>query len=199
VVRADANTLIDALGRRDPAAGTAPTRFRTATILVTRDALASPDMMSFYSYMTERAEWRTRVLTHGGFAKETGQPFFVATGERGTLEVHLERGLADIELTPSTATTGESSAESSAGLQIKVASRSSIAPTAPVTFECSGLPAGASCTFEPATVTATPAGHTATLTINAGVAAVRGSYEIVVKAQAGDARHSTALTLVVAK
>ncbi|MGH9203536.1 MAG: choice-of-anchor X domain-containing protein, partial [Vicinamibacterales bacterium] len=95
VLRVGVNDILNAAGPRIPPYGEAPSRFRLATILVTRSGLASAEMMSLYSWMTERAEWRARVPTHSGFTKQSGQPFYLATGGRGTLEMDLDLGQPD--------------------------------------------------------------------------------------------------------
>ena len=74
-----------AIGPRIPDSTISQKAFRTAVIIVTRDALLSPDAMSFYSYFAKRAESQTPVAGHSGFLKHTVQPFAVSTRGIGTL------------------------------------------------------------------------------------------------------------------
>ncbi len=84
-----AQDVISHVGPRVPAAGVAPTSFRIATILVTRDGLASPEAMALYSWFADRAEARSPTAIHSGFLKQLGMPFYVATGGRASLDTHL--------------------------------------------------------------------------------------------------------------
>jgi len=64
-----------------------------------------------------------------------------------------------------------------------------------VTLACSGLPSGATCAFNPASV---PAGTaTSSLTLSTASSTVAGTYSIEVQASAGSLTHQVALTLVV--
>ncbi|HXZ40390.1 MAG TPA: VCBS repeat-containing protein [Terriglobales bacterium] len=64
-----------------------------------------------------------------------------------------------------------------------------------VTLSCSGLPSGAGCTFNPATV---PKGSaTSTLTITISTATAVGTYAVTVTGTSGALVHSTAVSLVV--
>ena len=77
-----------------------------ATILVTRDGLVSQEAMWLYSWFVDRAEWRAPVPIHSGFVKQTGMPFYVATGQRASLDMRVALAQADFSLlpTPGTAT-----------------------------------------------------------------------------------------------
>jgi hypothetical protein len=90
VTRVRAQDVINAVGPRVPAAGAAPTHFRTATILVTRTALAPPEAMALFSALAERAEGQAATMVHEGFLKQLHSPFFVAAGGRGTLDTQLD-------------------------------------------------------------------------------------------------------------
>jgi hypothetical protein len=198
VIRVGANDIVNAVGPRVPPYGEAPTRFRLATILVTRNGLASPEMMSLYSWMSERAEWRARVPTHSGFLKESGQPFFVATGGRGTLEMDLDLGQPDFALVPSTAD-ATVAAGASASYSIAVSSRQRTFD-ATVTLSCGSLPANASCQFQSPDIVPGSSGQSTGLTISTrgsvGTTA-RGTYVVIVNGSSGSARHATAVTLTV--
>ena len=89
VQRVSVQDIINRYGPRVPAAGATPPTFRLATVLVTRDDLATPEGMWLYSWFTERAESQTRLAVHSGFVKEIGQPFYLATGGRGTLDTRV--------------------------------------------------------------------------------------------------------------
>jgi len=165
LTRVGADDVVRQFGLRVPAYGDAPNRFRVATILVTRDELATPETMWLYSWMVDRAELKTRVPTHSGFTKEIGQPFFVATGGRGSLDMRLDfaGAPADFALVPTpgvqTVATG-----ASAEFAIAVEPRGTGFP-AGVTLGCGTLPSGFSCAFSQATVTPGPDGATVMLTI----------------------------------
>jgi hypothetical protein len=78
--------LISAMGLRAPVYAAAPSRFRVATILVSRDGLVSADAMRLYDHFSARAEGLNAVPTHEGFLKEMANPFAAATRGRGHLD-----------------------------------------------------------------------------------------------------------------
>lgn len=183
MTRVPIGDVVAALGPRTPAYGDAPATFRTATILVTRDGLASPEMMSLYSWLTERAEWRARVPTHSGFAKELGTPFHVATRGRGALQVDVDMRRPDFSVTAVSST------------EIVVAPlRGSF--DAPITLTCEMLPMNASCAFDPPVVTPGVETRTVRLTVaTSGVAS--GTYAVMLRARSGREQHSTAVSISV--
>lgn len=89
VTRVSAQDVVAGVGPRVPAAGEAQSGFRIATILVTPGGFASPELMSLYTFFAARAESRVSLPAHEGFAKYVGNPFFVATRGRGTLDAQL--------------------------------------------------------------------------------------------------------------
>jgi len=181
-------------GPRVPAYGQAPNNFTTATILVTRDGLASQEMMWFYSWMAERSEWRTRVPTHGGFAKELGYPFYLATNRRGTLQTDIDLRRPDFAVTPGSPLVTVR-AGTDALYEIAVFSRQSTFE-APVTLSCESLPTNATCAFQSSAVTPGASGQTTVMSIaTRGVAT--GTHIVIVTGRNGDEKHSTAVTLVV--
>jgi hypothetical protein len=181
-------------GPRVPAYGQAPNNFTMATVLVTRNGLASPEMMSFYSWMAERAEWRTRVPTHSGFVKELGQPFYLATGRRGTLQMDIDLRRPDFAVTPGTPSVTVR-AGTEALYEIAVFSRGSTLD-APVTLSCESLPANATCAFQSNTVTPGAGGQTTVMSISTATVAA-GTHIVIVTGRNGDEKHSTAVTLIV--
>jgi len=194
MTRVGVNDVIASAGPRVPAFGAAPTNFKMATILVTREGLASREAMSFYSWMAERAEWRTRVPTHSGFSKELGQPFFVATGRRGTVQMDIDLGRADFAVTPGTPSATVSRG-TDALYEIAVFSRRSTFE-APVSLTCESLPVNAICNFQSASLTPGAGGQTTVMSIaTTGVAT--GTHIVIVTGRNGDEKHSTAVTLVV--
>jgi hypothetical protein len=200
VTRLSARDVISQYGARNPAAGDAPTRFRMATILVTRDGLASPETMALYSWLADRAEWRVPVPTHGGFVKEIGMPFHVATGERATLDMRVAIADSDFSLLP---TIG--SAAVNAGSRATFTLR--VAPTGArfdddVTFSCGTLPANVACSFSPNRIAPGTAGADVTLTVTTGdpppsPRAAAGTYTILVEGSSSTGRHNTAISLTV--
>ncbi len=200
VTRLSAQDVIAQYGARNPAVGDAPTRFRMATILVTRDGPASPETMSLYSWLVDRAEWRVPVPTHGGFVKETGMPFHVATGARATLDMRVATAEPDFSLLP---TTGSATAD--AGSRATFTLR--VVPTGArfdtdVTFSCGSLPANAACSFSPSRIVPGEGGADVVLTITTGNPApsartAAGTYTILVDGTSSTARHNTAVSLTV--
>lgn len=194
MTRVGVNDVIASAGPRVPAFGAAPTNFKMATIIVTRDGLASREMMSFYSWMAERAEWRTRAPTHSGFEKELGQPFYVATGRRGTVQMDIDLRRADFAVTPGTPSATVSRG-TEALYEIAVFSRRSTFD-APVSLTCESLPVNATCNFQAASLTPGEGGQTTVMSIaTTGVAT--GTHLVIVTGRNGDEKHSTAVTLVV--
>lgn len=196
-----AQDVIGRVGPRTPQVGAAPTRFRVATILVTRDAVASDEAMWLYSWLVDRADWRAPVAVHAGLLKEIDRPFFVATGERASLDLDVGAAVSDFSLVP---TPGASSiaAGASASYTIRVT------PTRPgfsgeVVLSCGTLPAHASCTFSPARVV--PSTNFADVTMTIGTddaqgAAERvepGQYIVAVIATSGQVQHNTVVSLTV--
>jgi len=181
-------------GPRVPAFGQAPTSIRLATIIVTRDGLLSPEAMSFYSWTNERFEWRTCVPTHSGFSKQLGQPFFVATGGRGSLQVDIDLGRADFAVTP---TTADATVAAGAEARYEIAVTSRRSPfTAPVTMTCESLPENATCSFASASLTPGDGGQTTALSIATANVAT-GTHTVIVTGRNGNEKHSTAVTLTV--
>ena len=194
MTRVRVSDVIAAVGPRTPAFGQAPTTIRMATILVTRDGLASPEAMWLYSFMTERAEWRARVPTHSGFAKELGQPFFVATRGRGSLEVDIDLRRPDFAVVPGVAEITVP-AGTPARYQITAFSRQSTFD-GEVTLSCDSLPANATCTFEQPSVIPGGGGQTTVLTIGTANVA-RGTHVVIVNGKSGAEKHATAVSLSV--
>ena len=195
VERVNAQTIIGAVGPRVPAYGDAPANFRLATILVTRDGLASAEMMWFYSWLAERAEWRVAVPTHSGFAKETVPPFFAATRGRGTVEMDIDLGQPDFALAPAD---GEMAvgAGGAAAYTLTVSSRRRSFDS-PVVLSCGSLPAGVECRFEPAEVAPGSSGGRVTLTVATTASTIAGRHVIQVTGRAGEQSRSTAIAITV--
>src|SRR5262249_5266900 len=106
---------------------------------------------------------QSRVPVHSGFVKELGQPFYVATGGRGTLDMRVEIGQPDFSLvsTPASQTV---TAGSPASYSISaMPARSGFDTT--IVFACGELPAHARCTFVPDQVTPGTTGQDTVLTI----------------------------------
>src|SRR5262249_15337099 len=78
-----------AIGPRIPDSTAAQKNFRVAVIVVSRDALLSPDAMSFYSLFAQRAELQTAVAIHSGFDKGVAQPFALSTRGLGSMTTRL--------------------------------------------------------------------------------------------------------------
>ena len=164
VQRVSVQDIINRYGPRVPAAGTAPTTFRLATVLVTRDELATQEMMWLYNWFAERAESQTRVAVHSGFLKELGQPFYLATGGRGSLDTRIAAvGQDDFRLVPTPAST--SVAAGSAATYTISAMPQLANFNGTVSFSCAGLPAHAACAFSLSQVVPGATGKDVVLTI----------------------------------
>ncbi len=81
--------LIASAGTRVPDAASSKKSFRFATILVTRDALLSPDEMAYYSYFARRGEELGPIPTSSGFVQALTNPFFTATGGRARINMQV--------------------------------------------------------------------------------------------------------------
>jgi hypothetical protein len=89
VTRVTAQDVIRGAGPRVPDVFGSPVNFRIATILVTREGLASPETMWLYSAMAARAEGRTPTAVHAGLVKFKASPFFVATRGLATIDTRV--------------------------------------------------------------------------------------------------------------
>jgi len=172
VTRVTAADIVAGAGQRVPNSAAAPRSFRSATILVSRDGLVSPETMWLYSWLTERAELRTSTPIHEGFSKATGNPFFVMTGGRATIDTLLSSE-PDFSLVPAQAAVTVTRG-------VPATFRISVMPTRasfdqPVTFACTTVPSPLACTFTPAQLTPGAAGADVTLTIATGQAATNPS------------------------
>ncbi len=89
VIQVTAQDAVDEVGPRRPDVTQSQKHFRVATILVSKNGLLSAEAMWLYSWLAQRAELRTTVPTHEGFQKTLGQPFYVATGGRASLDTTI--------------------------------------------------------------------------------------------------------------
>ena len=198
VTRLSANDVIAQYGARRPAAGDAPTRFRIATILVTRDGLASREAMWLYSWFADRAEWRAPLPIHSGFVKATGMPFYVATGQRASLDMRIGVAIPDFSILP---TPGTVTTTAGTPVTFKInALPTGQAYAGDVSFSCADLPAHASCVFTPSHAAPNDRGAEVTLTIatrDASAAVSAGTHVIVVNGAADAVQHNTVVALTV--
>lgn len=77
--------IVGQLGERVPNYMTSQKEFRIATILLTKDKIASAETMRFYDWVASRAELTSITPVHEGLLKTTSNPFYLATGGRATL------------------------------------------------------------------------------------------------------------------
>ena len=162
VARVTVDTIVAGAGRRVPDSTQSPKRFRAATILVSRDALVSREMMWLYSWLTARAELETPTPIHEGFSKGTGNPFFVMTGGRATIDTLLSSD-PDFSLTPAQAALTVSRGATATFRISAMPTRASF--DQPVTFACGPVPAPLACSFSPPQVTPGSSGADVTLTV----------------------------------
>jgi len=165
VVRVGVETIIAAAGQRIPDASAAPKSFKAATILVSRDGLVSNETMWLYSWLTGRAELQAAAPIHEGLVKATGNPFFVATGGRASIDTRLVAA-ADFSLQPAQAAV-------TVAKGTPATFRISVLPTRasfdqPVALACGTLAPALTCTFAPSQATPGGAGVDVTLTVTTG-------------------------------
>jgi hypothetical protein len=161
VTRITVDDIINRFGPRRPA--TTPSQIRIATVYVTRDELATPEEMWLYTYFAGRGELRERTLTHSGFLKELGRPFYLATGGRATLDMSVTLAGADFVLVP-TPSSRTVPAGTPASFSISAMPQGGSFDGA-VRFSCGALPTNASCSFSPQEVTPGTTGRDTVLTI----------------------------------
>lgn len=91
--RVTVQDIVAGAGPRSPSHLQAPRRFRVATVLVTRDGLASAQTMAYFSAMALRAEAREPLSLQEGRLLSTDLPFYAATRGRAVLHTHLLQDL----------------------------------------------------------------------------------------------------------
>jgi hypothetical protein len=162
---ASLDDVVARFGSRVPAFPNAPTRFRIATIAVSREGLLDEDAMSLFAEFARRAQETRELAVHEGFSKYTGKPFAVATGGRGTLDARVNAPGAvadfDVSVAPAEITVARG-VSATASVRVQAASGSF---NDRVDLACSGLPARSSCSFSPADLVPGAAGAASTLTI----------------------------------
>jgi len=90
VITVDGATVAAQMGgERSPACADAPKDFNVATILVTKDGLASPKMMRFYDWCAARAALRELVPVRMGLVTRISKPFYLATRGLATMAAVL--------------------------------------------------------------------------------------------------------------
>ncbi|HEY2431824.1 MAG TPA: choice-of-anchor X domain-containing protein [Vicinamibacterales bacterium] len=166
VARVGVDAIVAGAGQRVPDASTSPKQFRAATILVSRDGLVSSETMWLYSWLTARAELQASAPIHEGLVKAIGNPFFVATGGRASIDTRLVDS-ADFSLQPAQATV-------TVPKGTPATFRISVLPThasfdQPVSLACGTLPSPLACAFEPSQATPGAAGADVTLTVTTAV------------------------------
>ena len=168
VTRVTVDTIVAGAGKRTPDSSASPKSFRAATILVSRDGLVSRETMWLYSWLTARAELQASTPIHEGFVKAIGNPFFVMTGGRATIDTLLSSD-------PDFSVRADQAALTVARGTPAVF-RISVMPTRasfdqPVTLSCGAVPAPLTCAFSPAQLTPGAGGADVTLTVTTGLAA----------------------------
>ena len=87
------NDVIAQAGVRVPDASQSQKRFRCATILVTKDGFAPPDMMRLYDLFAARARAKTALNYSDGFLQGTSHPFRLMTKGAGRLDPRIKRNI----------------------------------------------------------------------------------------------------------
>jgi hypothetical protein len=80
--------VIASAGARTPAYPNTKRDFTLAVIVIS-DTLLSAEAMAFYDWFAQRAEARTLLAEHVGLVASISAPFYLQTGERGTLTSRL--------------------------------------------------------------------------------------------------------------
>jgi hypothetical protein len=168
VTRVTVDTIISGAGRRAPEWSASPSAFRAASILVSRDGLVSRETMWLYSWLTARAELQASTPIHEGFTKAVGNPFFVMTGGRATIDTLLSSD-------PDFSVRADQAAVT-VPKGTPATFRISVMPTRasfdqPVALSCGAVPAPLTCAFSAAQLTPGAAGADVTLTVTTGLAA----------------------------
>ena len=93
VVEADVVTIDDLIaqyGERSPDYTVSRKDFAAATVVYSSDRLLTPAEMAWFNHMAQRAEAREPLPTKNlYFGRTTANPFYVATGGRGTLSTRI--------------------------------------------------------------------------------------------------------------
>jgi hypothetical protein len=193
VTRVGIDELIAAAGPRVPAADGKPRRFRLGTVIVSRDGLLSDDAMAFYNYFASRMELTTPTPIHVGFLTAIGKPLPVATGGRASFDGRLLPLASDFALSVSPDALSISRTQSGT---VSITLRSSVgAFSNPVSFSCGTLPAGAACTFSPAS--AVPGETTTSIGLRITPSTAAGTYTVPIYASSGTLRRTITVQLVV--
>ena len=108
VTEIDGYDVVSEMGERIPDYNNSIKSFRVATILVTQENLASPEMMRLYDWFSSRAELTEATDTHLGFRKGADNPFYLATRGLATVSVLID---ATLSTTENSSTTGNSETE----------------------------------------------------------------------------------------
>jgi len=185
--------VIAAVGERVPAAGQARTRFRIATIVVSQDGLLDDDAMAYIDYFAARMELTEETLIHSGYLKATGKPFAVATRGLGSIDATVTpRTVRDFSMTVSPRQLSII-ANQPARFTIHLAPTSD-GFTSPVSFECLASVGMRACTFDPPVAIPGTSGTDVVMTVPSNTTWQTG-YKWVVRASAGNLRHSTDVVL----
>lgn len=172
VVRVGVDSIVAGAGQRIPDVSSSGKRFRAATILVSRDGLVSNETMWLYSWLTSRAELQAPVPIHDGLLKAAGNPFFVATGGRASIDTRLT-STPDFSLQPAQAA---QTVARGAAATFRISVMPTLTPfEQPVSLACGTLPAPLTCAFAPAQVTPGATGTDVVLTVATGTAAATGA------------------------
>lgn len=91
VTKVTVNDVIAHYGARSPDFADSQKRFRIATILVTKSALAPLDTMRLYDFLAARANANTPLAYTDGLTKDTALPFSTVTGGAGRLDARIKR------------------------------------------------------------------------------------------------------------
>jgi hypothetical protein len=123
--------------------------------------------MWLYSWFTARAEMETATPIHEGFSKELGNPFFVMTEGRASIDTLLTSE-PDFSLQPAQAAVTVARGAAATFRISAMPTRASF--DQPITFSCGSIPAPRTCTFAPAQITPGSTGADVTLTVTTGSA-----------------------------
>ena len=97
--------LITAVGNRTPLPTQSQKKFNSATILLS-ERLLTAEEISYFDFMAKRAEGLAPVAVREGLTSYMGKPFWVATGNRATMQAVLNTNCFTLPAAPTITATG---------------------------------------------------------------------------------------------
>jgi len=89
VTKYTANDIVAMMGARNPGYDVSSKKFRIATIIVSNQLLSNQEM-SYYDFMSARAELKEAVTVSEGFSFYLSKPFYLSTGGKGEITTSID-------------------------------------------------------------------------------------------------------------